>query len=118
MKLDSSGLGSVQVHKHVLEEIIFNTIKDIHGVNLAKRDFASRLFGLFTRKGYPGIVIKFDRSDHVTVNVGVSVYFGMNIPRIASAVQDSIKDALDKTVDINLKNINVTIQGIERGEQE
>lgn len=118
MKQESkSGLGAVQVHKHVIEEIIFNTIKDIHGVTLNSSGIGGGVMRIFGKKSFPGIHVKFDRNDNVTVNVDVSVYFGMNIPKMASAVQDAIKEALDKTVNINLKDINVTIQGIERGGQ-
>ena len=39
----------------------------------------------------------------------------MNIPDIGRHVQDVVRSMVQKTVDIGLKEINVNIQGIERG---
>jgi len=58
-----------------------------------------------------------DRNNQVTIEVKVNIRYGMNIPDIARFTQDSVRDAIERTVDIDLKDVNVNIQGIERGEQ-
>ena len=46
-------LGSIQVHKKVIEEIIDNSIKDMEGVSLVEENFSERIFGLFGDKVRP-----------------------------------------------------------------
>jgi uncharacterized alkaline shock family protein YloU len=113
-KLD---LGSVQVHKKVLAEIISSAIDEIDGVSLIHKHIGRKLFELFGQKQFPGIDIKVDENQDVSLEVQVIVRYGMNIPDIARHVQDTIKLAIEKTVNINMKVINVNIQGIERGQK-
>ena len=115
MKRDNKiDLGSVQVHKKVLAEIITSAIEGVHGVHLIQKNIGNRLFEMFGRKDFPGIDIQVDDNHEVTLEVQVVVYYGLNIPDAARQVQATIKSAIDKTLDINLKDINVNVQGIER----
>jgi uncharacterized alkaline shock family protein YloU len=38
----------------------------------------------------------------------------MNIPVVARQIQDAIQRAVEEAVDINLKEINVKVQAVER----
>ncbi|HBG60979.1 MAG: hypothetical protein A2Y03_10950 [Omnitrophica WOR_2 bacterium GWF2_38_59] len=108
-------LGSIQVHKKVIEEIIDNSIKDMEGVSLVEENLSEKFFGLFGKKSCPGISIKMLDEGQLSVEVKVIVRYGLNIPETARQIQDMIKMSLDKTIDLDLKNINVNIHGIERG---
>ena len=66
-------------------------------------------------KGFPGIIVGVDKNNQVSIEVKVQVHYGLNIPDIARHVQDAIRTAIENTVDIDLKDVNVNIQGIERG---
>lgn len=113
-KVTKTELGAVKVHKEVLENVIHTTIQKIHGVNLIKPSIWGRLASSLSNNKYPGLVIKFDRNEQAIINIRIRVYFGMNIPKIASSIQSEIKQALEKTVDVIIKDINIIIQGIER----
>jgi len=118
MKLDNKiDLGSVQVHKKVLAEIVFSAISEIDGVSLIQKDFGRKLLEILGQKDFPGIEIRVDESHNVSLELKVLVRYGLNIPDVARRIQDGVRSAIDKTVDINLKNINVNIQGIERGQK-
>lgn len=110
-------MGSIKVHKKVLAEIAVAAIGEVEGVRLASKDICG-VFGLLSgQKGCPGISVNVDRNNQVTIEVQVLVRHGLNIPDIARQIQDVIRRAIEKTVDIDLKDVNVNIQGIERGEQ-
>jgi len=110
-------LGSIKVHKKVLAEIAMSAVNDINGVSLFRQDF-SRLFGsLVGSKPCPGISVIVDKSNQVSIEVKVRVRYGLNIPDVARETQDAIREAIERTVDVDLKDVNVNIQGIERGEQ-
>ena len=108
-------LGTVQVHKRALADIANSAIRDIDGVRLIENDFKDSLWELLGGKNYSGIVVTVDESNQVSVELKIVVRYGLNVPEIAREVQDVVRSAVEKTIDLNLKDITVNIQGIERG---
>ncbi|MBN1869892.1 MAG: Asp23/Gls24 family envelope stress response protein [Candidatus Omnitrophica bacterium] len=111
---DKIDLGSVQVHKKVFAEIIASALDEVEGVHLIQENLGNKLAGIFGQKEFPGIDIRVDDNHEVTLEVQILVRYGMNIPDAARQVQETIKSAIDKTLDINLRDINVNVQGIEK----
>lgn len=107
-------LGSIQVHRKVIEEIIDTSIRAMEGVSFVGETLGGKFLGLLGKKSYPGIDIKMIGEGQMSVEVKVLVRYGLNIPETARQIQDVVKMSLDKTIDIELKNINVNIQGVER----
>ena len=110
-KLD---LGSIQIHKKVIAEITQSALEEFEGVKLAANHLTGRLSELFGRKTYPGVAIHVDKNSQVTIEVKVHIRYGLNIPDIARQIQDRVRRAVEQTTDIDLKDINVNIQGISR----
>ena len=108
-------LGSIKIHKKVLADITHSAVSDIPGVKLVKEDFGHTVKDLLGMKSYPGIVITVEKNNQVSIEVKVLVRYGINIPDLARQVQDSIRKMIEKTADIDLKDVHVNIQGIERG---
>jgi len=109
-------LGSIKVHKKVLAEIAMSAVNDINGVSLFRQDFSGLFGSLLGNKSYSGISVVVDKGNQVSIEVKVCVRYGLNIPDVARETQDAIREAVERTVDIDLKDVNVNIQGIERGE--
>jgi uncharacterized alkaline shock family protein YloU len=47
--------------------------------------------------------------------VKVLVLYGVNLSEISRKVQDGVMTAVEKMADINLRDVDVSIQGINRG---
>jgi uncharacterized alkaline shock family protein YloU len=109
-------IGSVHVHKNALSDIISSAVSGIEGVRLIPKNFADDLMEILGQRKFPGIEIHIDENNEVTVDLKVYIRYGMNISDIANQIQDVVKSILDRTVDIHLREINVSVQGIERGE--
>ena len=107
-------LGSVQVDKQVFVEIISSAIDTVEGVVLIQKSLGNKLFAMLGKKNFPGIDIKVDENHEVTLALQVLVHYGMNIPDAARQAQKTVRSVIDKTLDINLKDININVQGIER----
>lgn len=107
-------LGSVQVNKKVFAEIIASAMDEVEGVRLIQKNLGNKLVEMFGRKDFPGIDIKVEEDHEVTLDLQVIVHYGMNIPDAARQVQRAIKSAIGRTLDVNLKDINVNVQGIEK----
>jgi len=108
-----SDLGAIQVHKEVLAEIIYNAVCEIDGVSLIKPHLIGRVARIFGRKSYPGIEIK-GLGDEPSLEIKVLIRYGLNIPRVAQEIQNAVKQAVERTAEISLNDINVNVQGIER----
>ena len=108
-------LGSVQVHKQAIADIVTTAVSEIEGVRLIEKNFGEKFLELMGVNQFSGIEIKFDENNEALLEVKVLVHYGLNIPDIARKIQAKIKSAIENVVDINLKEINVNIHGIERG---
>ena len=114
--LNKVDLGSIKIHKQVLADIIQSAVLTVPGITLATKDWGNHLVDLVGVKKNPGITVAIEKNSQVTIEVKVKVRFGLNIHDAARQIQEAVRAAIDKTVDIDLKDINVNIQGIERGE--
>ena len=108
-------VGFVQIHKKVIGDIAASALSDIDGVKLASFGVASHVFELFGCKNLLSVAVNIDQDNQVSVNMKVSIRYGLNVPDVARQVQDVVRVAVERSVDINLKEVNVNIQGIERG---
>lgn len=108
-------LGAVQMHKKVIGDIAAATLKEIPGVSLARFGIISAVFELFGYQNYPGVAVTVDKDGLISIEVRVVVEYGLNIPSVASRIQDAVRTAVEQAVDIELKEINVNIQSVERG---
>ena len=108
-------VGFVQIHKKVIGDIAASALSEVAGVKLASFGILSGIFELFGNKNFPSVMVTIDGDNQVSVNMKVSIQYGLNVPDVARQVQDVVRTAVERSVDINLKEVNVNIQGIERG---
>jgi uncharacterized alkaline shock family protein YloU len=107
-------LGIVQIHKKVIGDIAVASIKEIPGVQLATFGIIGAIAEVFGYKNYPSVSVSIDKEAQVSLEIRVIIDYGINIPLVARQIQDVIQHAVEEAVDINLKEINVNIQAIER----
>ena len=111
------GFGSIQIDKLVLADIAASAVNDIAGASPVPFDVKDRLLMGFGNKRYPGISVAVDKENQVTIDVRIYVSYSMNIPDIARQVQDAIRAKVEQMADITLKDVNIVVQGIERGQK-
>ena len=115
MRDETVDLGAVQMHKRVIGDIAAAAVKEIPGVRVASFGIIGPFFEAFGYKNFPGVSVSLDKQGQVSVKMRVVVDYGLNIPTVASRIQDSVQAAVERAVDIDLKEINVSIQSVERG---
>ena len=107
--------GSIQVHKEAIADITFAVISEIEGVSLADNNFKDRFLEFFGKKRYSGIKVLIDKDGQINIRIDVVMRYGINIPMVGRNIQESVRSAVEKTADLNIKDINVNVCGIERG---
>jgi len=115
MKEEKTEFGVVRIHKDVIKSIASLAVSEIEGASAAGSNFQSGLYGFMGKKYYPGIEVIIDKNNDIKVELKIIVKYGFNIPEVASRVQDNVRLALEKMSELSLREINVNVQGVERG---
>ena len=113
-------MGTVKIHKKVISTIATIAALEVEGVSSLARDFKSLLAEFIGQKDVTAIKIDIDQNDEVKIEVPIIVRYGYNIPETATKVQENIGTALDKMMNLAIKEINVKVKGIDtfkKGEQ-
>ncbi len=108
-------LGVIQVHKNVIADICAVAIQEVDGVTLAKNETAEGFFSLFGVRKNSAVDVIVDERNQVCVVVKVNIRYGLNLSDTSRHIQDVVMTAVEKVADINLKDVDVSIRGIERG---
>jgi uncharacterized alkaline shock family protein YloU len=108
-------LGVIQVHKRVIADICSAAIADIQEVSMARNVLLEQAWRLCGSRLNSAVDVRVGPSLQVSVVVRVNVRFGVNLSEISRKVQDVVMTAVETMADVNLKDVDVSIQGIERG---
>jgi len=108
-------LGVLRIHKNVISSIASIAATEIEGVKRVGRDLTSGLAELLGKKIFSAIKVEISRNEEVKIQIPLIIKYGYNIPEIANRVQENVRLALEKMSNLSIKEINVNVQGIERG---
>jgi uncharacterized alkaline shock family protein YloU len=108
-------LGVVKIHKNVISSISSIAATEIEGVKRVGKDLKTGLLELVGQKSFSAIKVDISKNEEVKVEIPLIIKYGYNIPDIANRVQENVRQALEKMSNLSIKDINVNVQGIERG---
>ncbi len=86
--------GKLVISKESLENLIANVVKDVQGIEA----ISSRTF--------------LDRNNNLVVYVTTLVSKDMMIKDVSTQIQEKIKEALRKTADLEVKQVNIKVKNI------
>jgi len=108
-------LGMVRIHKNVIASIAAVASTEVEGVKRVGGNLKSGVLEMIGKKNYPAINVEFDKAGEAKVEIPLIIKYGYNIPSVADRVQENVRNALEKMTNLSVKDININIQGIERG---
>ena len=106
--------GMVRIHKNVIASIASIAASEIEGVKRVETDFKSGFFHMFGRNPRGRIKVEIFKNEWIKISIPLVVRYNFNIPEIASKVQENVRSALEKMTDINIKDVEINIKGIEK----
>ena len=115
---DKLDLGSVKIHKRAISEIVALAISKMGGVGLIKRGPLSKFLEYFSNDTLYGVEVHVDDHASIALKVNLVVQYGLNIPDLAQEIQNIVKAAIRRSLNIDLKSINIYIRGIEGEKNE
>lgn len=110
--------GSFQVHRKVFSQIVVEALEGVEGASLASQGWGTRLAALFNQDDVPGITVDLDNQDNVSITLSICVRPGYNISDLSHVVQTTIRSSVERMINVNLKEINVVVVGLERSRHE
>jgi len=108
-------LGIVRIHKNVIASIAAVASTEVEGIKRVGANLKSGMMAFIGKKTYSAISVVFDKNGEVKVEIPLVIKYGYNIPSVADRVQENVRNALEKMTNLSIKDININIQGIERG---
>lgn len=115
MKDTFADLGTVKIHKQVIAAIAAIAVSETEGAIKLKTDLKSSFNEFLGKKDYPGINVTFDKNNRVKLEVRIYVKYGYHIPDVALKIQENVRSSIEKMTDLDIADININVQGIERG---
>ncbi|MCX5696107.1 MAG: Asp23/Gls24 family envelope stress response protein [Candidatus Omnitrophica bacterium] len=117
MQQDNSrtDLGLIRIHKNAIASVSSLASLEIEGVKRLGTNLKSRILELMGKPSSSAIKIEINKSDEVKVEIPLFIKYGYNIPEVASKVQENVRQALERMTNLSVKDIDVNVQGIERG---
>lgn len=108
-------LGVIQVHKRVIADICQAAVGQIEGVSMARNAFIEDITSFFGARCNTAVDVRINTAGQISVVLRVFVRYGINLADISRRIQDAVMTAVEKMADLNLRDVDVSIQGIERG---
>ncbi|MFH0826734.1 MAG: Asp23/Gls24 family envelope stress response protein [Candidatus Omnitrophota bacterium] len=108
-------LGTIRIHKNVIASIGALAAIEIEGVKRVGGNLKSGLLEIFGQKNLLAIGVEINKNEEVKVDIPLVIKYGYNIPDISAKVQENVRNSLEKMTNLMIKDINVSVQGIERG---
>ena len=107
--------GSLSVSNDVIADIAGYAAMTCYGVvgMASKNAIRDGVDSILSRANYKrGVVVKSDENQ-VTVDVYITVGYGLKISEVSRNVQDSVKYNLRSQLGIDTKAVNVVVQGVK-----
>lgn len=108
-------LGTIRIHKNVIASIASLAAAEIEGVRRVGGDFKSGLLQLIGKNSLSAINVEINKNEEVKIKIPLVIKYGFNIPDIANKVQENVRNSLEKMTNLSIKDIDINVQGIERG---
>ncbi|MFH1397456.1 MAG: Asp23/Gls24 family envelope stress response protein [Candidatus Omnitrophota bacterium] len=114
-KQDSrTDLGIIKIHKNAIASITSIAAAEIEGVSSLGDSFKLSWNLFLGQKESRSIRVEIDKNQELRITVPLIVKYGYNIPDIASRVQENVRQALEKSTNLSLKDINIVVKGVKK----
>ncbi len=110
-------LGLIRIHDNVISSIAAAAASEIDGVKSIGSNLKIGILEFFEKKNASAIRVEKDKNGEITIVIPLIIKYGFNIPEIAGKVQENVRNALEKMTSLSIKDINISVQGVERGNQ-
>ncbi|HSH25501.1 MAG TPA: Asp23/Gls24 family envelope stress response protein [Massilibacterium sp.] len=110
-------LGKIEIAPEVIEVITAIATEEVEGVYELKSSFTDDVAEKLGRKNYArGVKVEIT-DEGITIDILVTVDFGVPIPKVGASIQEHVRKQLDTMASLEPKSINVHITSVQFSEK-
>ena len=109
-----TSLGQIRISDNAIATLAGTTVNECYGVvgMISKNYLADGYSALLKKENYSkGVVVKNDKQG-INVDVYVDISYGVKSSEVVAQLQERVKYALEKTLNMDVNSVNVHIEGI------
>lgn len=109
---DNANLGIVKISDEVISVIAATAASEVDGI-FDQESIAKGLTQKLKGKKHLGKSVKVSmENEEATIDIAITVQYGVKIPDIVSQVQDNIKRTVEAITGLKVRTVNVLVQNI------
>ncbi|MFH1190474.1 MAG: Asp23/Gls24 family envelope stress response protein [Candidatus Omnitrophota bacterium] len=108
----TTDLGVVRINNEAITTIASVAAMEVRGVHKMGGGLKRALHEVFLRDRISGGVKISVKESDIKLTVSIIVDYGIDIPRVADAVQDSVKHAVEKMTGLVMSEVDVVVDGV------
>lgn len=110
---EENALGNVQIADEVIAVIAGLAAGEVEGVVKLAGTFSNELASRLGKKlPSKGVRVELTPGE-VKIDLAIVVMYEYNIPEVAAAVQDKVKQAIETMIGLNVTRVNIKIAGVK-----
>jgi uncharacterized alkaline shock family protein YloU len=104
--------GSIEISRRAIATIAFQAAQQSYGVvGMAARNLVNGLAQMLLKDPTKGVDVKF--SNHkINIDLYIIIEYGTRISAVASSVANSVRFNVEKTLGVQVNEVNVHVQGL------
>lgn len=107
-------LGSIEIAMDVIANIAGGAVVESYGVvgMASKHQVRDGFAELLGKENYArGVIVENNEGD-IDIDLYIIVGYGIKISEVATNLQSTVKYKLEKTLGLNIKSVNIHVQGV------
>ncbi len=108
----ATDLGVVRINNEAITTIASVAAMEVRGVHKMGGGIKKALHEIFLRRSESGGVKISAKDNETRLVVSIIVDYGVDIPRVADEVQDSVKHAVEKMTGLIMSEVDVIVDGV------
>lgn len=104
-------LGVVRINNDAITTIASTAAMEVRGVCKMGGGLSKTILEIIHRRSFGGVKVSV-KDGEVKLVVFIIVQYGIDIPRVADEVQDSVKHAVEKMTGLVIGEVDVVVEGV------
>jgi uncharacterized alkaline shock family protein YloU len=107
----TTDLGVVRINNEAITTIASVAAMEVKGVHKMGGGLKKALHEILSGRSSGGVKISV-KDNEIKLTVSIIVDYGIDIPRVADGVQDSVKRAVEKMTGLVMSEVDVVVDGV------
>lgn len=110
--------GNIVISPNVIKDIVVEVLKNVKNVvGVSDPEIKTKITNLFKQDSKKSLEVEMGETECV-IDVSICVVYGSKIKEVAQNVQKAIKEKVEELAGVDVREINVVIEKVEKVDEE